>query len=152
MPEEQRLRNEGTDSARTEDPSQDGDDMDEKNSKIAHQRMVAGRRILRNLGRNNNSPGTRLWHLQKRDRSLRGKRQAARLKFVNANTPDFNPENEGLHPKQILDYTHAKDGNGKVVYDIEAFVWIREACGYKFRPIFAQIARAFCTLFARYRY
>jgi hypothetical protein len=32
--------------------------MDEKNGKIAHQRMVAGRRILRNLGRNNNSPGT----------------------------------------------------------------------------------------------
>jgi hypothetical protein len=62
------------------------------------------------------------------------------------------PENEGLHPKQILDYIHAKDGNGKVVYGIEAFVWIREACGYKFRPIFAQIARAFCRLFARYRY
>jgi hypothetical protein len=71
---------------------------------------------------------------------------------VNANTPDFNPENEGLHPKQILDYIHAKDGNGKVVYGIEAFVWIREACGHKFRPIFAQIARAFCRLFARYRY
>jgi hypothetical protein len=32
--------------------------MDEKNGKIAHQRMLAGRRILRNLGRNNNSPGT----------------------------------------------------------------------------------------------
>jgi hypothetical protein len=32
--------------------------MDEKNGKIAHQRIVAGRRILRNLGRNNNSPGT----------------------------------------------------------------------------------------------
>jgi hypothetical protein len=58
---------------------------------------------------------TRLWHLQERDRSLRGKRQAARLKFVNANTPDFNPENEGSHPKKILDYIHAKDGNGKVV-------------------------------------
>jgi hypothetical protein len=56
--EEKRLRNEGTDSARTEHPSQDGDEMDEKNGKIAHQRMVAGRRILRNLGRNNNSPGT----------------------------------------------------------------------------------------------
>ena len=54
--EEQRLRNEGTDSARTEHPSQDGDEMDEKNGKIAHQRIVAGRRILRNLGRNNNSP------------------------------------------------------------------------------------------------
>jgi hypothetical protein len=55
--EEQRLRNEGTDSARTEHPSQDGDEMDEKNGKTAHQRMVAGRRILRNLGRTNNSPG-----------------------------------------------------------------------------------------------
>jgi hypothetical protein len=31
--EEQRLRNEGTDSARTEYPSQDGDEMDEKNGK-----------------------------------------------------------------------------------------------------------------------
>src|SRR4029077_17530058 len=56
--EEQRLRNEGTDSARTEHPSQNGDEMDEKNGKIAHQRMEAGRRILRNLGGNNNSPGT----------------------------------------------------------------------------------------------
>src|ERR1700739_239856 len=31
---------------------------DEKNGKVAHQRIVAGRRILRNLGRNNNSPAT----------------------------------------------------------------------------------------------
>jgi hypothetical protein len=53
-----RLRNERTDPARTEQPSQDGDEMDEKNGKIAHQRIVAGRRILRNLGRNNNSPAT----------------------------------------------------------------------------------------------
>ena len=59
MLEEKRLRNEGTDPARTEQPSQDGDEMDEKNGKIAHQRIVAGRRILRNLGRNNNSPATR---------------------------------------------------------------------------------------------
>jgi hypothetical protein len=56
--EEKRFRNEGTDPARTEQPSQDGDEMDEKNGKIAQQRMVAARRILRNLGRNNNSPGT----------------------------------------------------------------------------------------------
>jgi len=40
---------------------------------------------------------------------------------VNANTPDFKPENEGLDPKKIVDYIHAKDGNGKVVYGIEAF-------------------------------
>jgi len=59
--EEKRLRNEGTDPARTEQPSQDGDEMDEKNGKIAHQRMVAGRRILRNRGRNNNSPATRAY-------------------------------------------------------------------------------------------
>jgi hypothetical protein len=34
--------------------------MDEKkkNGKIAHQRIVAARRILRDLGRNNDSPGT----------------------------------------------------------------------------------------------
>jgi hypothetical protein len=34
--------------------------MDEKNGQIAHRRMVAGRGILRNLGRNNNSPATAL--------------------------------------------------------------------------------------------
>ena len=59
MLEEKRLRNEGTDPAGTEQPSQDGDEMDEKNGQIAHQRIVAGRRILRNLGRNTNSPATR---------------------------------------------------------------------------------------------
>jgi hypothetical protein len=32
--------------------------MDEKNTQIAHRRMVAGRGILRNYARNNNSPGT----------------------------------------------------------------------------------------------
>ena len=36
----------------------DGDEMDEKNGKIAHQRTVPGRRILRNLGTNNDSPAT----------------------------------------------------------------------------------------------
>jgi hypothetical protein len=56
--EEKRLRNDGTDAARTEQPSQDGNEMDEKNGQIAHRRMVAGRGILRNLGRNNNSPAT----------------------------------------------------------------------------------------------
>ena len=43
----------------TGQPSQDGDEMDEKNGQIAHQRIGAERRILRNLGRNNNSPATR---------------------------------------------------------------------------------------------
>jgi hypothetical protein len=32
--------------------------MDEKNGEIAHRRMVVGGGILRNLGRNNNSPAT----------------------------------------------------------------------------------------------
>jgi hypothetical protein len=34
--EEKRLRNEGTDPAGTEQPSQDGYEMDEKNGQIAH--------------------------------------------------------------------------------------------------------------------
>jgi hypothetical protein len=34
---------------------------------------------------------------------------------VNANTPNFRPEHEGPDPKKILDYIHAKDGNGNVV-------------------------------------
>jgi predicted permease len=34
--------------------------VDKKNGQIAHRRMVAGRRILRNLGENNNSPATGL--------------------------------------------------------------------------------------------
>jgi hypothetical protein len=44
--------------ARTEQASQDGNEMDEKNGQIAHRGMPAGRGILRNLGRNNNSPAT----------------------------------------------------------------------------------------------
>src|ERR1035441_3233065 len=56
--EEKRLRDYGTDPARTEQPSQDGNEMDEKKGQIAHRRMVAGQGILRNLGRNNNSPDT----------------------------------------------------------------------------------------------
>jgi hypothetical protein len=35
--------------------------VDEKNDQIAHHRIVAGRGILRNLGRNNNSPATGGW-------------------------------------------------------------------------------------------
>ena len=82
----------------------------------------------------------------------------SRLKFVNANNPDFKPENEGLDPKKILDYIHAKDGNGKIVYGVDAFAWIWEAYGYKFLPIFVRLplvkvaARGFYRLFARYRY
>jgi hypothetical protein len=32
--------------------------VEEKNEQIAHRRIVAGREILRNHGRNNNSPAT----------------------------------------------------------------------------------------------
>ena len=34
--------------------------MNEKNGRMAHRRIVAGRGIIRNHGRNNNSPLTRL--------------------------------------------------------------------------------------------
>jgi hypothetical protein len=57
--EEKRLRDDGTDATMTAQPSQDGNQMDEKNGQIAHRRMVAGRGILRNLGQNSNSPTTR---------------------------------------------------------------------------------------------
>jgi hypothetical protein len=70
--EEKRLRNDGTDAARTEQPSQDGNEMDEKNGQIAHRRMVAGRGILRNLGRNNNSPATRITWLVVNKQQLAG--------------------------------------------------------------------------------
>jgi len=56
--EDKGLCNYGTDPARTEQPSQDGDEMDKKNHQMAHRRMVARRGILRNHGRNNNSPAT----------------------------------------------------------------------------------------------
>lgn len=82
----------------------------------------------------------------------------ARLKFVNANHPSFDPKSEGLDPQKILDYIYAKDQNGKVVCGVDAFAWIWEACGYKFLPILVrlplikQLARAFYRLFARCRY
>ena len=44
--------------ARTDQPSQGGDQLDKENGQVAHGRMVAGREILRINGRNNNSPGT----------------------------------------------------------------------------------------------
>ena len=56
--EEERLRNYGTGATRSEQAGQGGDEVDEKNDQIAHHRIVAGRGILRNLGRNNNSPAT----------------------------------------------------------------------------------------------
>src|SRR6516164_478645 len=56
--EEERLRNYGTGAARSEQAGQGSDEVDEKNDQIAHHRIVAGRGILRNLVRNNNSPAT----------------------------------------------------------------------------------------------
>jgi hypothetical protein len=56
--EQKRLRNYGPDSARSEQAGQRSDAMDEKNDHIAHRRIVAGREILRNYRRNNNSPAT----------------------------------------------------------------------------------------------
>jgi hypothetical protein len=57
--QEKRLRDQGTDATRSEQPGQRGDQVDNKNGQIAHRRIVAGWEILRNHGRNNNSPGTR---------------------------------------------------------------------------------------------
>ena len=58
--EEKRLRNDGTSAARSEQASQGSDEVDEKNDRIAHHRIVAGREIARNYWRNNNSPVTGL--------------------------------------------------------------------------------------------
>ena len=56
MLEDKRLRNYGTDAARTEQAGQRSNKMDKKNDQVAHRRIVAGREILRKYGRNNNSP------------------------------------------------------------------------------------------------
>ena len=58
----------------------------------------------------------------------KAKDKKARLKFVNVNRPDFKPENEGLDPKQIIDYIHAKDGDGKIVYGVDAFAMKPQGC------------------------
>jgi hypothetical protein len=58
VPEEKRLRNYGADAARSEQADQGSKEMDEKNHQVAHRSMVARRGILRNYGRNNNSPET----------------------------------------------------------------------------------------------
>ncbi len=60
MFEEKRLSNDGTDTARSEQADQGSKEMDEKNHEMAHRRMVARREILRDRGRNNNSPATRV--------------------------------------------------------------------------------------------
>jgi predicted DCC family thiol-disulfide oxidoreductase YuxK len=88
----------------------------------------------------------------------RAKDKNARLKFVNVNRPDFDAKSEGLDTEKIFDYLHAKDGGGRMVRGVEAFVWIWMACGYGILPVVAQLpivkqlARASYRLFARYRY
>jgi hypothetical protein len=58
MLEQKRLGNDGTGTARSEQASQGSDEMDEKDDPIAHHRILAGREIPMNYGRNNNSPAT----------------------------------------------------------------------------------------------
>ena len=58
MFQEKRLCDQGTDTTRSEQPGQRGDQVDNKNGQMAHGRIVAGREILRNHGQNNNSPCT----------------------------------------------------------------------------------------------
>jgi hypothetical protein len=58
MLEPKRLGNDGTGTARSEQASQGSDEMDEKDDQIAHHRILAGREIPMNYGRNNNSPAT----------------------------------------------------------------------------------------------
>jgi hypothetical protein len=58
MLEQKRLGNDGTGTARSEQASQGSDEMDEKDDQIAHHRILAGREISTNCGRNNNSPAT----------------------------------------------------------------------------------------------
>jgi len=88
----------------------------------------------------------------------RTKDKNAGLKFVNVNRRDFDAQAEGLDPRKILDYVHARDAKGKTVRGAEAFVWIWLACGYRVLPFLAQLpvikqlARALYRLFARYRY
>jgi hypothetical protein len=58
MLEKKRLGNDGTGTARSEQASQGSDEMDEKDDQIAQHRILAGREIPMNYGRNNNSPAT----------------------------------------------------------------------------------------------
>jgi len=60
VPEEKRLRNYGADAARSDQADQGSKEMDEKDHQVAHRSMVARRGILRNYGRNNNSPSDTL--------------------------------------------------------------------------------------------
>jgi hypothetical protein len=58
MLQQKRLGNNGTGTARSEQASQGSDEMDEKDDQIARHRILAGREIPMNYGRNNNSPAT----------------------------------------------------------------------------------------------
>jgi len=58
MLEQKRLGNHGTGTARSEQPSQGSDEMDEQDDQIAHHGILAGREVPPNYGRNNNSPAT----------------------------------------------------------------------------------------------
>ena len=60
MFKQKRLGNKGTGTPRSEQTSQASDEMDEQDDQIAHHRIVAGRGIPRNYGRNNNSPASGL--------------------------------------------------------------------------------------------
>jgi len=68
-----------------------------------------------------------------RRESVTGQRQASETEICGCQYSRL--ENEGLDPKKSLTTSMRR-----VVYRIEAFVWIRGGCGYKFRPIFAQFA------------
>jgi hypothetical protein len=76
--EEKRLRNDGTDTTRSEQADQSSKEMDEKNHQMAHRRIVARWEILRNHGRNNNSPA-----IQKLDHSYSADRKTLRSGAVN---------------------------------------------------------------------
>ena len=56
--EEKGLSNDGMDTARSEQAGQGSKEMGEKNHQMTHRKMAARRGILRNRGRNNNSPAT----------------------------------------------------------------------------------------------
>ena len=58
MLEQKRLGNEGTGAARREQASQGSNEVDEKDDQIPHHRILAGREVPQNYGRNNNSPAT----------------------------------------------------------------------------------------------
>jgi hypothetical protein len=79
--ERHRLRNDGTDAARTEQAGQGNKEMDKQNDQIAHRRIVAGREIRRKYGQNNNSPATgeRIRQKPGRSHACKSLRRSSRL-------------------------------------------------------------------------